>query len=355
MYFYLTNLALIIVWGFLLLKTRCGVRQKQLACILFSIAVIFQWVILSGFRDLSIGSDTLAYQHIYVTDTALSWKDIFRRILEELIIFKKVGSGCEAGYLLLQKAVYSLGGSYRLFLVFVALFFHGMMGWHIYRNSKSPYISWMLYSVLFYSFFAFTGLRQTIAMAFVIFIGYEQIKKRKLVRFLLILLIGFMIHKSVIAFLPFYWLADVRLTDARIFIYYCTIGILFIFRWQFWNILTKIVGYSSWVEYKSTPLNFTILYLVVLTWAVIRRKKMEVCRETNALFLGAFLLPLVWFNPSAMRAVYYYSLFLLLAVPDIIISYKNDKNRMIYEMGTIFILLLFFIRTGPEYQFMPLL
>lgn len=53
---------------------------------------------------------------------------------------------------------------YQLFLVFIAIVFFVPMGILIYKYSEAPYLSYVLFSSLFYSFFAITGHRQTIQL-----------------------------------------------------------------------------------------------------------------------------------------------------------------------------------------------
>ena len=57
----------------------------------------------------------------------------------------------------------------------------------------------------------------------------------------------------------------------------------------------------------------------------------------NALFFGLLFLPLVFVNPTAMRVVQYYSLFLMLSVPEVARSFEKKTGILIY-MGMLIIL-----------------
>ena len=72
---------------------------------------------------------------------------------------------------------------YQVFLVFIAVVFMGLMARWIYKNSSMPEISFVIFSTIFYAFFAVTGHRQTLATALIFFLGYEFAKEKKWFRF----------------------------------------------------------------------------------------------------------------------------------------------------------------------------
>ena len=64
---------------------------------------------------------------------------------------------------------------------------------------------------LFYAFYSVTGHRQTLATALIVFVGYKYIKEKKLLKFLVIAFIVFMLHKSSLVFIPYYFIAHIIL------------------------------------------------------------------------------------------------------------------------------------------------
>lgn len=110
------------------------------------------------------------------------------------------------------KDISSFSTNYQVYLVFIALLFMIPMAIWIYRNSSMPCLSFIIFSTLFYSFYAVTGIRQTIATSLVVFIGYEFIKKKKPIPFLILVFLSFFIHKSCVCFLPFVFFAYKKIT-----------------------------------------------------------------------------------------------------------------------------------------------
>lgn len=58
---YLLNIALIFIWAFFLLKYKPSKNKKKAFC---AIACV-QWVILSGFRGMNVGADTIGYRRSF--------------------------------------------------------------------------------------------------------------------------------------------------------------------------------------------------------------------------------------------------------------------------------------------------
>ena len=64
--------------------------------------------------------------------------------------------------------------------IIVAAIVFASLGYFIYKNSDDPAFSYVLFSALFYSFYAITGTRQALATALVVFVGFEFIKRKGL-------------------------------------------------------------------------------------------------------------------------------------------------------------------------------
>lgn len=114
----------------------------------------------------------------------------------------------------------------------------------------------MIYSTLFYYFFAFTGHRQTIATAIVVFIGYEYVKKRKFIPFSLITLLAFTIHKSSLIFFPFYFIANFNITRMHIITSLVCFPFLILFRIPIASNIMQLSGYNYGLHEGAGTYNF---------------------------------------------------------------------------------------------------
>ena len=168
---YLLNIALIFIWAFFLLKYKPSKNKKKAFC---AIACV-QWVILSGLRGMTVGADTIEYRRGFNRVNITSW----HRIITDISAYIGGAEIKDPGYALFVKIFQVFSTNYQLYLVFIAVLFMIPMAIWIYKNSSMPCLSFIIFSTLFYSFYAVTGIRQTIATSLVEFIGYEFIKKKK--------------------------------------------------------------------------------------------------------------------------------------------------------------------------------
>jgi transmembrane protein EpsG len=161
--------------------------------------VSFILILQSGLRNVAVGADTYAYYKNFEEIKNTSWQQIWNIIYE----YYTAGTGKDPGYPAFLKVVQILITNYQIFLFLIAVFFFIALGSFIYKNTNKlndAIFAFVLYSSLFYNFFSITGIRQTIATAATLF-GYELIKKRKLIPFLILILLASTIHFTLLPIL----------------------------------------------------------------------------------------------------------------------------------------------------------
>ena len=346
---YLANIFIMSVMAIYLATSEYSKHWKKI----FVIFASFQWIILSGLRHVSIGADTKTYLQSFEATQYYSWTYIFDKLYNIYILG---GPGKDPGYPVFEKLATLLTTDYQVYLIIIALFFTIPLAKWIYENSIDPFISFLIYSTLFYAFFAITGHRQTIATAMVVFIGYTYIKERNLLPFLLIVLIAFTIHKSALIFIPFYFIANKKITKNYMLIMITLFIILFINKEYFSSMLKIFAGYEIYgINQQAGTYTFTLIFLlltIVAFWRykTILLKNPQAVHFYNALLLGLIFLPLTFVNPSAMRVVQYFSIFIILLIPEIIYSF-HGKIRVLGYYILICILVILIIKSNPTYMF----
>lgn len=343
---YLVNMALLIGWGMLLIRHEIPSRRAWFV----SFATI-QWIVLSGFRDVTVGADTAQYKALFLQSQTLPLGAFTDRFFE--IVFTESE---DPGFYLFQRLIQYVITDYQVYLVLIAMIFMIPLGYFIYKYSSEPLISFLLFSVLFYEFFAVTGLRQTVATALVVLVGYHFVRARKLGWFLLLVCIAMTIHKSSLIFVPFYFLANKQLTKAYLMTMFGVVLGLFVFRNPFFELLVQVSGYETYSAMEGAgAVNFSLMLLSVLFVALWRKDQILANNPSaihffNALLLAACLLPLTFLNPSMMRLVQYFSLFLLLMIPEIVGTFER-RERLVVYYSAVMLLGLLFIREAPVYSF----
>ncbi|VXB59968.1 conserved membrane hypothetical protein [Exiguobacterium sp. 8H] len=343
---YLVNMALLVGWGLLLIRHEIPSRRAWFV----SFATI-QWIVLSGFRDVTVGADTAQYKALFLQSQTLPLGAFTDRFFE--IVFTESE---DPGFYLFQRLIQYVITDYQVYLVLIAMIFMIPLGYFIYKYSSEPLISFLLFSVLFYEFFAVTGLRQTVATALVVLVGYHFVRARKLGWFLLLVCIAMTIHKSSLIFVPFYFLANKQLTKAYLMTMFGVVIGLFVFRNSFFDLLVQVSGYETYSAMEGAgAVNFSLMLLSVLFIALWRKDQILANNPSaihffNALLLAACLLPLTFLNPSMMRLVQYFSLFLLLMIPEIVGTFER-RERLVVYYSAVMLLGLLFIREAPVYSF----
>lgn len=156
--------------------------------------LMFSWVILSlvqGLRSYSVGTDTGTYVNYFLSG----------------------GSGqFERGYELLNRVIRLMTNNPTIFLLVVAFLINGLVLRAIYKMSRDVSVSLFAYIALYYYFNSFNGLRQYIAIAFVL-TAYTYLHENRLLPAVVFIVVAMQFHKSsVIGFmlLPMYLLQKRR-------------------------------------------------------------------------------------------------------------------------------------------------
>ena len=346
---YIINIAFLILTAAILL-TNDGIKSKKK---IFIIIASIQWIILSGFRHVSVGADTRQYGYLYEQAEYQEWIELLKNFFSLKLLNSEE---LDYGYYLFQKTIHLANINYQSYLIIIAIMFTVPLGIWIYKNSSGVLISYLIYSTLFFSFFAITGLRQTLATAVAVLIGYEFVKKRNFPLFLITILVAFTIHKSALLFIIFYFVANKKITKKYVSIILICVPLLFYFKENVSAFFKYIGGYEDYGIYEGAGTNtFTSMMLLIMIVALWRKRKIlennkNAIHFYNALFISLLFLPLTYVNPSAMRVVQYFSIFIILLIPEIVKSF-GVKERTLITYTSISVLLILFIRTNHSYLF----
>lgn len=322
------------------------VRKKYISLICFIL------ILQSGLRNVAVGDDTYAYFLKFEEVKITTWSNIYDSIKE----YYQLGIGKDPGYQIFQKMIQLVTDEYQVFLFMVAILFFVALGNFIYKSTtrlSDAILAFVIYSVLFYSFFSITGIRQTIATAATLF-GYELIKKRKLIPFLIVILLASTIHKSALIFIPFYFIARIKNPKYLYRIVLVLFPLFMIFKNNMGNYVRVLGGYEQYDEFEGAgTYTFTAMFLlmsIVALWRskLIIKNNQNAQHYYNAFAIALLFIPLTWINPTAMRIVQYFSIFMLLFIPEIIHSFEfiSKKIRRDITRFTIVLLIVLFLKSN---------
>ncbi len=336
-------------------KSRLPEYQKRKK-LLITVGVII--VMVSGLRNLAVGADTYQYYLSFQDVLTTPWNQILQAFPDYFVY----GIGKDPGYSFLVKSFQIIFPDFRCFLfVIIATFSYALLRLLYKLNVplKGIIVSYLLYDALFYAFFSITGLRQTIATT-VSLLVVPYVFSKKPIKFILPLLLFSLIHKSLLIFIVFY-LFNYLKNPKRIVIY---AAILFFPMWAVGQSLGQflIAGtlFDQYEEYlagtydTNGAVNFAILFYAIILILITNYNKIESVRPENrilscALAFAIFYTPMTAVGPSQMRIVQYYSIFLLVLLPDIIQSIDKKWGGKYYLVC--FLLFAYACKNKLDYGF----
>ena len=321
---------------------------------LYCTIVAIQWILISGLRHVSIGADTYSYKIQFTNTKNVSWGKVFSNLWD--YIFNDLDIK-DPGYQLFEKIFQIFSDNYQIYLLFIATIFTSLMAIWIYKNCIDPCFAFVLYSVLFYSFYAITGHRQTIATALIVFLGYKYVKERKLIKFAFVAFVAFLIHKSSLVFVPYYFIANIPITPLYVVAALIIIAIVALSGRSFYGAVADFMGFDKeQIEYtgggaETYAAVLTLMCIVILVFYYFYKYRTEhATRIFNITLLTLMASLLVFQNQGFMRVQQYYSLFLCVSFPEVINSFEKRSKIFVYLITTLF-LILYLIRNNPKYLF----
>lgn len=354
-------LTLLGAWYYSLLPAATPIqenRNRKNYIIFICIILILQ----SALRHVAVGADTYAYYLKFEEIKLTSWQEIWENFRSVYVL----GEGKDAGYPLIQKVFQFFSGEYRIFLFFVAVIFFSSLGYFIYTQTKyisDVFVAIAIYEVLFYSFFSITGLRQTLATAFT-FWGLHFIRQRKLWQYTLLIICAAFIHKSVLLFYPFYFIARLNRPRQLLAASFVIFPVMFVFGRSVAGIMALLSAQDNYMGYALSDANptgavdFSIFLLGcgILGWIALRNAKQrdsDMPIIYNAISIAIIFTPLTWIDSSLMRIVQYFSIFILVFLPYVINNLFRDYQTRIVAIVVLMVLFVsVIIMRNVDYAFM---
>lgn len=328
----------------------------------YIISVCALFTLMTGLRSLEVGADTINYKASYEIVANTSWTELFTNFYTYIHStggMLQNNSLRDPAYNCFVKLTQIVCCDYRFYMFVMGLVVNIPLGKWVYDNSKKPYMTFLVYFILNYSFYGTTGYRQTIAFTLATFVGYKFIKERRFVSFLIVIAIAFFFHKSVLIVLLFYFLANKKITPSYTICALLGIGMTFVFRVQFSQFWKQLSGYGEMYtgQYEGAGTwTFTMMLGLVLVVSLVFKYLIldydeQATHYLNALILAAIFVPLTFINPSSMRIVEYFSIYMTLLLPDML-SIVQEKDRRLASALVVIVLVLLYIKSGQTYYFM---
>ncbi len=339
MLYYLGIAAFELIVYFIYNQARNDKQRKWL----FVLGCLGLWLFV-GLRSDYTGSDTIGYVQNFRSISSVDWSNIYTH-------FSK-----DQGFYYFVKLVRTFTDSTVIFKLVTA--FASLIGIFVlcWKNTKRPVLALYFYITIGNFFFVVTGMRQAIAMS-ICMLSIHFIQKRKIIPFVLLVLLAVQFHHSAYIFLPMYFLGTRRINALNMLI---TIGVTVAAYFSYENLLAianDVLDYNYGVEELNNGGIFFIILLIILILALLTKNHWMKEMQTRVVMNTSIMCGVIWVFRLIGRTAERPSMYFLNAIPVIfseaLDSIEGERNRALMELGAIVLTFAFFAyrSLGVTYAF----
>lgn len=247
----------------------------------------------------------------------------------------------EAGFNVLVAALYKMAGGENFLLVFAVFAFFTLWLFlkAMYEQSDSFGWSFFLFMAFGFYFSTFNTVRYYLALAMALY-SIKYVLKKEWGKFLLIVLLGSLFHKSMLVAIPLYFLAALpwKKWQLGLMALFCTTFFFF----QDFYLKAVVFLYPSYedTEYLEGGISwFNILRcLGVLVFALLYYKQAVMGSKRNRFYffcnLGALVLyTCCSFLPIITRIGYYLNITQILFIPAVLVKIEDKRRRRFWSVA----------------------
>lgn len=319
-------------------------RQKEIYC-------TFMFILLT----LVIG---LRSRYIGGVDTNISYIPAFERICRQSMaqVIARQGAKDVFFYICTKLFTY-ISQDVVLYLLTIAGFVSYSYSRFILRYSNNPIISYLMFFALGFLAMSFQQLRQIVALSIVLF-SYEPIKERKIIRYVLTIIIASLFHMSAVLFLVAYPLAEMKVGLKQwnimgLSVILCIAGksivqqviSFFAAQTQYESYFTG--SYANTLSISGVIILFAIYVAgLVLGYRVIKNdKEIRICLNMSALAVCFMAVAMVL--GEFQRLSKGFGAYNLVLIPNVLEYYKSrgkhTRNSFLYTTFIIIVLVVYFL------------
>lgn len=226
----------------------------------------------------------------------------------------------------------------------------------IYRKSESLMLSIFFYLSLSYYAFDFTALRQSVAIGLIV-MAYLQCERKRWDLYLLFSVAAIFFHITAAIFLPVILLRWIQMNEITAAACVLGGGVLYLFREPIVDLLERLIekDYSADIGRGNLYVLFLIGTAVLLwffRWKWIKSEEDQVFFWLACMAAGSYAVVKV--SPVYMRATYYYQIFLVVSLPNMLNSIPDGLTRrfgkLCYVVAGVY---FFFSLVAFDYKITP--
>ncbi len=333
--FYILLLVPLAIQHFTIKGNSVDYQKKNQRALLFFFVVM---TILVALRHETVGKDTSNYTYYFKQFSGMSWERLWKESLEW-------------GFSFFNKIVSLFTQDPQVFFVITAIVSFALIYPTYKRLCVDSSLTIILYVTMSTFVMTFSGIRQMLAVC-IGFLAYECTRNKKIVPFIVCVIIALTFHTSAFMLVFMYPLYHAKITKKWLFVVVPAIAVIFVFSKPFFSVIGLLL--MQFTEYdvsvtQTGAYSMLILFVAFAVFAYLIPDEETLDSETiglrNFLLLSVVLQMFAPLHTIAMRMNYYYIIFIPLLLPKIIEA-RNTRWAQAAIIGrhvmVVFFLVYFF-------------
>ena len=295
-----------------------AVKYRKRYCAIFAVI----WIALLGLRHPTMGVDLdygspFGYLERFVLIGQLNLPDAFVK-----------NTHFEHGYVIFNKILSLFGSHYNILLTGCALVALTFFAIWTYRNSDQPFLTSLIYLALPCFLINYSGLRQGLAVSITL-VAFEFIKKKKIIPFVLCVLLAATFHSSATIFFiayPVYWIQWKIIPKKFTTVFPIVVYAL---RYALFPILSRLYQQNAVVD-DSGQITMFVFYCLIYFFAIVLGSDDQEENGFRNLFLIATMIQAMsGIYGGATRLGYYFVVYLSMLLPCVVRYQKQVDNSFV--------------------------
>lgn len=296
-------------------------RAEKQKLTLLKLALV-PYFVLMVFKDASIGSDTPDY---FMSFEAMAKYDFYNFLSFEEYGYERI----EKGFKLLIWLLTRITPDGHILLLVTAVISSVAIFSFIKDHATNKSLALFFFITLGFFQFAMSGIRQTIAISIIIF-GLHYLRKKKLLKYSIVVLLAMQFHKSALFALPLYFVADLEINRKTLIRMIVACVVLYFAGDMLLLEAAELTKYNYGIEQTENGIVFFIIVLLITVLGVSKRFDLLKAKTSNRLVLNANYISLaLWalrlVSRTAERVTLYYMPYTYVVLEQYLSTRKNNK------------------------------
>lgn len=322
---------------------------------LYLIISIFLLFILMGLRSYKIGSDTYSYCMNYYKTSSLSWSELLNQNLS-------LGNK-NYGFFILNKLISMIFlKNYTFYLICISGIISFAMYEFILKFSKNYLMSLIILFSLGFIFFFMSGIKQTLAISFIL-LSYIKLQEKRYIVFVLMVIFAASFHNTAIITLIL--LVVHKLKNRKLYFFIVPVVIVFsiIFQRKIAYFFQNMVSSGKYAVYGTSYIaisNLTGLYIqcvIILTVFLLVGYRLKEDKELQFYIfiysIGIFFQTLTPVIAEFFRISMYFNIIGCVLLPYAIFNSKYKQKKFISGAIILFFIFYFYVSSKDNLSLVP--